>query len=200
MRGGHAAGLSLRRTPLVSPCRRIMWHTVITALHLFILTRTHMDPTVSHILQRTCTLEVRQMVIQNTHMHTQIAPFLECVTHERTSLNAHSVLSALPPPPSSSFFCWSVDPASGLAFSYHLRVRKPADHMGCEGLISPHPPPLEGLLFEGNSGASCHLFCCCWLPAHRMKKLLCDFTFLSPPSRSVWLYLNIGIFHICKQI
>lgn len=37
---------------------------------------------------------------KHAHAHglTQITPFLECGTHERTSLNAHSTPSVLPPP------------------------------------------------------------------------------------------------------
>lgn len=147
MRGGHTAGLSFRLMALVSPCRRIIWHRVIIALYLFTLTHTHtsipacrISCRVSFLTQSPCRLS------KHTHAHGLVTP--QCVTLERTSLNTHNLFLLRPVP------------ASGLAF---FSVYKPPDHMGSGGLSWPSaspPPPPEGLLFEGNSGVSCHLFSC----------------------------------------
>ena len=100
----------------------------------------------------------------------------------------------------------------GLAFSCHLRVRKPPDHMGSEGLSGPpaSQPPSEGLLCEVNSGASCHLFSCFGLPVWRMKQEVWGVVVILlshvPPSLPfslslhVWFYLSPNVVHNCKQI
>ena len=119
----------------------------------------------------------------------------------------------LPPPWSCSFFL-SMDGSRplGLAFSCHLRVRKPPDHMGSEGLSGPpaSQPPSEGLLCEVNSGASCHLFSWFGLPVWRMKQEVWGVVVILlshvPPSLPfslslhVWFYLSPNVVHNCKQI
>lgn len=148
---------------------------------------THINSTWSHILQiqfpHTITppptpvsLKSDKWLSKHTRAHglTQITPFLECVTHERTCLNAHNMPPVHPPLPCSSFLYQFVEPASGLAFSCHLRVCKPPDHMGSEGLSGPPAsyPPWRSCCLRGNTGASCHHFSCFKLLCGKRKRII----------------------------
>lgn len=197
--------------PLVSLCSKIIWHTVITALYLFIPTHKliHKFHRVARHADQSNALKPWSKNKQMRKHRTVTCAFPR-IRPSFTFLNALNMLPVPPTPPPfpKHHPVTPVSSSCGLAFTWHFRVCKPQTIWAPRGLVDLQPvPPWEDLLSEVSSRrASCPLFSYFKLSVLTKNNnswlapivLVSHFLWFSPSVLPVGFYVSPNILHICK--